>query len=514
MTLPFLPYGRLPSGQYGISLGPSEAPAGAAIEILAALPAANDPNNFNGRSVFVTTTGVLNQFVSTIWRAVDNIPVTVAGTDPTSTPTPILGSLYYQSVTKLLYVWDGAEWAIIGGQYAVTIVTRAYVGDGTTTTFSNGSTVNVPASLMFVTLDGVMQSDGVDYSSLGTNAIFSSPPASGVNVKIRSFVSGAVNQNANISRASYTGNGSTTSFQSPDSGVNGNGTFVYVNRLLQIPGVDYTITSAVTSIFTITNVSGTVTVVTNQPHNLAIGSVVTLHGVTQTDYNNLAVTVTSVPNSTSFTFSISPSAASVGTGANMYYTPSYQNDTIVFTVAPANTLVIDIRTIKNAVTAPVQGEANTAASVGTGIALPYGKSGTVLQFKSLTNGANVQLTDTGTAISIAVDTLNAFDAVYHTNVSSFTVTDTEDTKYSYIGVRNTSSPVTISLSGIPTGTASDGRRITICDESGGAGVNSITISTGGPQINGLSLPFTINTNYGYVTLNFDGSNYFVTNKSF
>jgi len=75
-----------------------------------------------------------------------------------------------------------------------------------------------------------------------------------------------------------------------------------------------------------------------------------------------------------------------------------------------------------------------------------------------------------------------------------------------LGVTNTAAPRTITLA---TADARDGKFITIQDESGGAGSNTITIDTEGSELINGAATTTIPTNYGARGLYSDGSNWFI-----
>jgi len=75
-----------------------------------------------------------------------------------------------------------------------------------------------------------------------------------------------------------------------------------------------------------------------------------------------------------------------------------------------------------------------------------------------------------------------------------------------IGVSNTGAPVTVNLLAIAELPAGD--TITIKDESGGAAANNITVTPASETIDG-NATHVIDTNFGYVTLYSDGTNYFI-----
>lgn len=77
----------------------------------------------------------------------------------------------------------------------------------------------------------------------------------------------------------------------------------------------------------------------------------------------------------------------------------------------------------------------------------------------------------------------------------------------YIGVTDTSAARTITL---PLTPILD-QMFIIKDESGLAGTNPITIDTPGAELIDGAATYPINANYGSVTVNFDGTNYFVMN---
>lgn len=91
-------------------------------------------------------------------------------------------------------------------------------------------------------------------------------------------------------------------------------------------------------------------------------------------------------------------------------------------------------------------------------------------------------------------------------VKDGTATVNADVGDRLIGVSNTGVPVTVNLLAIAELPAGD--TITIKDESGGAATNNITVTPVSENIDGAPT-HVINTNFGYVTLYSDGSNYFI-----
>jgi hypothetical protein len=78
----------------------------------------------------------------------------------------------------------------------------------------------------------------------------------------------------------------------------------------------------------------------------------------------------------------------------------------------------------------------------------------------------------------------------------------------YIGVTSTSSAVAIT---IPVSNVIKNQIFTVKDESGGAGTNNITVTAASGTIDGAA-NYVINTNYGEVSLMFDGTNYFTISQ--
>ncbi len=75
----------------------------------------------------------------------------------------------------------------------------------------------------------------------------------------------------------------------------------------------------------------------------------------------------------------------------------------------------------------------------------------------------------------------------------------------YIAVTDTSSARTVTLL---SATVAEGRTITIKDESGLAGTNSITIATEGSETIDGSATLVISSNYGVARLISDGTDWF------
>lgn len=134
----------------------------------------------------------------------------------------------------------------------------------------------------------------------------------------------------------------------------------------------------------------------------------------------------------------------------------------------------------------------TSYVCNTGTATPAAHVLNVLGASSATTSGS------GNTITI---TVNQTVLAYTPTAISYIIQNTDD----IIGVTSTAAPRTMTLpnSGLVTG-----KSWTIKDESGGAATNNITISGNGANIDG-SPTFAINTNYGAVTIYYNGSNFFI-----
>lgn len=514
MAIGLIPYGKLAGGKYGILVDDTTGdPLAASVEVLNSLPLVASPDNFNGRTVFNLVDSTMYVFTdnpSPQWVALEGVPAevgAVAGNPPTS-PPPVNGSLFWDTDTEVAFVFDGSAWQAIGGRYAAQIITQQYIGDGVSINFPIGITSTIPPEYVEIFLDGVRQepNPGGEYSVVGTNVVFSSPVPNGVRIFMRSLVSDALVQNAQVFSASYVASPGDTTFSTGVPGVDPASTFVFADRQAQALNIDYTVSSLDTTITSISKIAPTTARFTMvNPHSMAVGFTFEVDGATDPLYNQ-TFTVTNVVSPTQVDATVNAAApASATPNPILFYSPPYVNDEIVFASPLAGGEVIDIRSLKNVVTAPSGGEANTLASVGSGTSIAAGKAGTTLQTKSLVAGANVNLSSTGSEVTIGVSSILSFEDRVGINTNNYTVNGPE----SYVGVRNTTNPVTIDLSGIPTGVGSSGRRITIKDESGGASVNNIQVVTGGPPIDGGAASYTIAANYGAVSMVFDGNAWYV-----
>lgn len=122
-------------------------------------------------------------------------------------------------------------------------------------------------------------------------------------------------------------------------------------------------------------------------------------------------------------------------------------------------------------------------------------------------GYNILGDTTSTNIYRIMRTQGGAAYTYQGTATDLTVT----TSMIVVGVTSTAAARTITL---PSAPSFSGTSFTIKDESGGAGTNniSVVVSGGVKTIDGATT-FLINTNYGAVTVYYNGTNYFVIARS-
>ena len=528
MAIQLIPYGQLEGGNFGTLIDPGTGkPLAAVVEVFATLPAVAASENFVGRLIFEVASQTLYVFQDTpaaFWFPLEGIPSEVGtcigpGGGPPIVPTPSTGFLFWCTDTEIMYVWDGGQWQPIGGRFAASFVTVGAIGDGFTTDFPHGapaSATPLTNDLVEVFVDGVRQyPNGIapatgQWSIIGPNVVFNVAPALSTEIVIRSATSNALVQNAQVFNSTTVAAPAQTTFDAGNPALDPAGTFVYEDGLLQSDGIDYNHVAADTTIDSIVKVAPTTaraTVSATVPHNIPVSSVVEIEGVLEPDLAG-SVTITAT-TATTFDYTVLASAPASGTpDPTMFYSPPFVNDLIVFTSPLSGGEVIDIRSIKSVVTAPSAGEANTGSNLGGGEDVFNSKFGVDLQFNTLLAGSNVTITPTGTELIISASSGAIFEDRTGINTFVHSLSSTE----SYIGVRNTSLPVTIDLSTVPAGTAGSGRRIIIQDESGGASINNIQIVHAGATFSGVLSPVSITTNNGTKYLVFDGTNWHVVTE--
>lgn len=147
----------------------------------------------------------------------------------------------------------------------------------------------------------------------------------------------------------------------------------------------------------------------------------------------------------------------------------------------------------------IDSTASTFNNLGSGQQVIAPTPGTTapLDFHSLNDGNRITLALAGGELTWSVDDGYVFGGGATINAV---------TGDRLIGVRNTGAPVTVNLLAIAELPAGD--TITIKDESGGAATNNITVTPASETIDG-NATHVISTNFGYVTLYSDGTDYFI-----
>lgn len=114
---------------------------------------------------------------------IDTIYYGSSSTAPTTRPSGTArqtGDLYYNSVSRLLYVWNGAGWVATTASVINTV--DAFTGDGATTAFTmSGSPVH--ENNLIVAIDGVIQYQAT-FSVSDTTLTFSTAPPNGSAIQV------------------------------------------------------------------------------------------------------------------------------------------------------------------------------------------------------------------------------------------------------------------------------------------------------------------------------------------
>ena len=532
MAITLIPYGQLEDGKFGIKLDDTTGdPIAGVVEVMSVLPAVLDPDNFDGRLVFSITDQVIYVYKAGTpeWFPLEGIPAeigNVAGSPPT-VPTPLDGFLFYDLDTEVMFVWDGSAWRPIGGRFASRFIEQRTISTGVAgpggDTFALG-TIPFYSEFVEVFLDGVRQvpNPGGDYNVIGANVVFPAPVPAAVEVYTRTVESTVLEgpglmPNAQCINAIYLNQAAgLTNFDAGAAALDPACTFVFLNGLLlNGNGVDYTHVSADTEIATIIKTGATVAEVTTlSAHNAAVGDVLTISGAAEPEYTG-SFTVDAIISPTVFEITVVITAPASATQASVSipisYNPPLTNDTIVLAATTNLNDDVLIRSFQRIVATPSTGEANTASNLGSGVGLFSAKVGEDLRFKSIDGGNGIQIIDGGGGtVSISADTIITFESRNGINTSVYNLATTD----SYIGVRDTSSVVTINLNTVIDVTDS-GRRVVITDESGGAGSsNNIQIVHAGRTFSGAASPLLIDSDYGSVTIVYDGNDWHVVSKTF
>ena len=536
MTVNLIPYGQLANGNYGILLDNTTGdPLAGVVEVVTTLPAVGDPANFDGRLAFETTTQTLFVFRAGTpeWFPLEGIPAevgNVAGSPPV-VPVPQDGFLFYDLDSEVMFVWDGSAWRPIGGRFAARFVEQKSISTGAAgpggDTFALG-TIPVFSEYVEVYLDGVRQvaNPGGDFNVIGGSVVFPAPVPLGVEVFTRTVESTvleapAIQPNAQCIAVDYINNAAGVStFDLGAAGLDPACTSVFRapgstgGSLIIGGGIQYIHDSQDTTITGIIKIGATTARVTTlAAHFGAIGDVVTITGCAESEYNG-SFTIDAIPSGTEFEITVVASAPASCSQADISvpvsFSPPLRNDNIILTSPTVAGEDIYVRSLQRVITAPSSGEANTASNLGTGVGVFSTKAGVDLRFKSLEAGPNIQILDLGTQLQISTDIGATFEGRNGINTNLHVLATTE----SYIGVRDTSFVVLVDVSSVPGGTSGSGRRVVITDESGGAGTNNINIAHGGALFSGAPSPLLIDSDFGSVTIVYDGTNWHVVSKTF
>ena len=528
-----VPEGRLSSGNYGILQDESGNPLISAMEVLDSKPSVDDPNNFVGRLVFEISSRNIYVWTDTPvdeWVGLQISNVTVAAPIPTPALNPISGELYYATDTEILYLWDGVLWVEIGGRRGASVIWRHYVADGLTDQYSTGATTFPPVEFVNVYIDGVVQEPGAnglrDYYMVGNDVKLNSMPTNGERVVLRTLTHITAVRNSKFYRNDYITDGISNKYDLGTIAARSGQVWVYVDGVHQRsnegngPGTyDFIINTKDTSISTLTFAGGVATATTVEPHGFVIGDAITILGADQTPFNNAQI-ITSVPDSTTFTYSpaVDPGVATATTTDVITYSPIKQNDTLSFVDSSGVPTPIEadhtisVHVAENVTVGEVIGEVNFGENVGTGEAVFKEKTGEILSFKTIRGGDRISISSGPNEITISSQSDSYRGISSFNGVSSQTYT-VQSNDY-YIAVRNVSGgEVIIDLdTNIPTNASSSGRVLLIKDEARNAGVNNIRIRPNGSStIEDLAEgeDFVMNTNGQVVELIMDGQDWHV-----
>ena len=356
-----VPFGQLADGSHGLALDQSTNNTTAAvIEIKSALPDLNAVENFDGRTVFLTTSNILYTFSSSPdkWEPLKETLVDIGVAAPVAASDN--GSLYYSTDTEILYLRVGGVWVGIAGALGSGVIRRKYTADGVTSQYPTGSTQTPPESYVEVFIDGLALMPGIsnDFYMIGNDVKLNTTPANGAIIQVRTLIYLSVTRNSGFFSSRYVSDGSSNSFETGAQLLSAGQVLVALDGVIQVPDTgngdgtyDYKITSQDNTIASMTSTGTTVTANTNVAHGYSSNDNITISGANQSEYNG-SFNITVVDADTySYTVSSAPSA-STATG-NITYSPLKQNDTIVFyntngnSEAPANGVQVHIQTVEN-----------------------------------------------------------------------------------------------------------------------------------------------------------------------
>ena len=361
-SLNLVPFGQLADGSHGLALDQTTNQTTAAvIEVKDALPALGASENFDGRTVYLTTDNILYTFSSSpsnVWEPLKETLVDIGA--PTPTDASDNGSLYYSTDTSILYLRVGNVWVGIAGALGSGVIRQKYTADGVSSQYPTGSTQTPPESYVEVFIDGLALMPGIsnDFYMIGNDVKLNTTPSNGSIIQIRTLIYLSVTRNSGFFSNRYVSNGSTNSFETGAQLLTAGQVLVALDGVIQVPDTgggagtyDYKIAAQDNSIASLTSSGTTVTVNTTVPHGYTSGDTVVISGANQSEYNgSFSITVVDTDTFT-YTAASAPSA-SPATGSTTY-APLQQNDTIVFyntsgnSEAPANGVQVHIQTVEN-----------------------------------------------------------------------------------------------------------------------------------------------------------------------
>jgi hypothetical protein len=109
------------------------------------------------------------------------------GTTAQRPGSPTEGEIRYNSTLDVVEVFTNATWEEVGDSVSATLTHETFDGDSSDTTFtlSNSASTNT----VFVSLNGVVQVPTTDYTVSGTTLTFTTAPATGDKISVKTFSS-------------------------------------------------------------------------------------------------------------------------------------------------------------------------------------------------------------------------------------------------------------------------------------------------------------------------------------
>ena len=122
-----------------------------------------------------------------------------------------------------------------------TFTLDTFTGDGSTTAFVTSSTISSANSLI-VTIDGLVQKPGTNYSTSGATVTFTSAPSASAEIEVRDLgIKTSVRRGTGFQLDTLTVSGSSTTTMTLSHSVLANDVFIFINGVCQIPTSAYSI---------------------------------------------------------------------------------------------------------------------------------------------------------------------------------------------------------------------------------------------------------------------------------